>query len=104
MPYSPLNFKFQFTFFILFAFSFLLLHNLIDWMIIPQWLTHLGVQHLDMFPFSACSQEPSYIVSGELHLPPSNLREIIQKLTSPGGGNSVIVLPPNLGFNLVPLV
>lgn len=56
-----------------------------------------------MFPFSARSQEPSYIVSGELHLPPCNLHEIIQKLPSPGGGTSVIVLPPNLGFNLVPL-
>lgn len=55
-----------------------------------------------MFPFSACSQEPPYIVSGELHLPPSNLcLEIIQKLLSPRNGTSIIALPPNLGFNLV---
>ena len=68
---QPTEFQFPTHIYILFAFSFLLLHKLIDWMIIPQWLTHLGAQHLDMFPFSACSQEPSYIVSGELHLPPS---------------------------------
>lgn len=85
-------------------FSFLLLHKLMDWMIIPQWLTHLGVQHLDMFPFNACSQEPSYIVSSELHLPPSNLCEIIQKLPSPRGGTSIITLPPNLGFNFALVV
>lgn len=54
-----------------------------------------------MFPFSARSQEQSYIVSGELHLPPSNLcLEIIQKLLSPRGGTSVIALPPNLGMTI----
>lgn len=87
---------------ICFALLFLLLHKLMDWMIAPQWLTHLGAQHLDLFPFSACSQETSYIVSGKLHFPPSTLRlEIIQKLLSPRGGTSIIALPPNLGFHLV---
>lgn len=96
------EFQFPTHIYIRFAFSFLLLHQLIDWMIAAQWLTHLGAQHLDMFPFSAFSQETSYIASGELHLPPSNLRlEIVQKLLSPRGGTSITALPPNLGFNLV---
>lgn len=99
------EFQFPTQIYILFAFSFLLLHELIDWMIIPQRLTLLGVKHLDMFPFSACSQEPSYIVSGELHLPLSNLRlEIIQKLLTPRGGTSITALPPNLGFQLVSVI
>lgn len=72
----------------------------IDWL--DDCLTHLGAQHLDMFPFSTCSQETFYTVSGELHLPPSALTlEIIQKLLSPEGGTSITALPPKLGFNLV---
>lgn len=95
-------FQFPTHIYICFAFLFLLLHKLIDWMIAPQCLTHLGAQHLDMFPFSACSQETSYTVSGELHLPPSTLPlEIIQKLLSPEGGTSITAFPPNSGFNLV---
>lgn len=54
-----------------------------------------------MFPFSARSQEQSDVVSGELHLPPSNLcLEIIQKLLSPRGGTSATALPPNLGMTI----
>lgn len=98
VPYSALDFNFQLTF--IYVLPFIPAATQIDWL--DDCLTHLGAQHLDMFPFSTCSQETFYTVSGELHLPPSALTlEIIQKLLSPEGGTSITALPPKLGFNLV---